>query len=191
MTGSLNTALIVGDMQSGILANFPFSQTPLGPLRTVLSAARAHGLLTVFVRTELRPSGIDVSDNNLLFKQFHEIGTLFHEGAGETAIASQLDPQSDDPIVTKRRTSVFTGTDFDLLLRAQRIETLVLTGVATSAMIAATLLDALDRDYRVTVLSDACADDEPDVHDFLMERVFPARGAQVMTSTAWINQLEH
>ena len=188
MTVGPGTALIVGDMQKGILASYPFAREPVAALGSLLPAARAHGLPVIFVRTHLRPSGADVAESNRLFQQFHRAGTLFHEGADDTEIAAELGARSDEAIVSKRRTSAFTGTDFDLLLRARRIDSLVLTGVATSAMIAATLFDALDHDYRLTVLSDACADAEPDVHDFFMERVFPIRGAQVMTSQAWLDE---
>ncbi|MYS85152.1 cysteine hydrolase family protein [Embleya scabrispora] len=181
-----NPALIVGDMQKGILASHPFARQPVPALLSLLPAARANGLLVIFVRTHLRPTGADVSANNPLFQQFHQAGNLFHEGAEATEIAAELEARADEAVVGKRRTSAFAGTDLDLLLRAGRIDSLVLTGVATSAMVAATLIDALDLDYRVTVVSDACADAEPDVHDFFMERVFPARGAQVTTSRTWI-----
>ena len=43
-----------------------------------------------------------------------------------------------------------------------------------------TLRDAHDRDYRVVVLADATADFHSDVHDFLIEKLFP-REAQVIT----------
>ncbi|MGW7573741.1 cysteine hydrolase family protein [Streptomyces sp. NPDC054765] len=190
MTDRARTALVVGDIQAGVLASYPFVRETIGALQSLLPAARHHGLPVIFVRTHLRASGIDVSENNLLFQGFHQAGSLFHEGTPDTGIAAELDVRPDEAIVGKRRTSAFTGTDFDLLLRAQRIDSLVLTGVATSAMIAATLFDALDHDYRVTVVSDACADAEPDVHDFFMERVFPVRGARVTTSQAWLDDLE-
>jgi hypothetical protein len=38
----------------------------------------------------------------------------------------------------------------------------------------------------VTVLRDCCADAEPDVHDFLLDRIFPGRGARVLSSQDWI-----
>ncbi|ATL81331.1 isochorismatase hydrolase family protein [Streptomyces malaysiensis subsp. malaysiensis] len=98
-------------------------------------------------------------------------------------------PRAEDVVITKRRTSAFAGTELDLVLRAQRIETIALTGVATGAMVAGTLYDALDRDYRVTVVSDGCADAEADVHDFFMERIFPARGARVMTAESWLAEM--
>ncbi|WP_413802628.1 cysteine hydrolase family protein [Streptomyces iranensis] len=189
MTGRTDTALIIGDMQTGILANYPFSRAPVPPMRSLVRAARAHGVLVVFVRTELRASGADVSENNALFTAFHQAGALFHEGSGETDIVPQLAPQPGDVVITKRRTSAFAGTELELVLHARHVESIALTGVATSAMVAGTLYDALDRDYRATVLSDACADAEADVHDFLMARIFPGRGARVMTAESWLGEL--
>ncbi|AGP53313.1 cysteine hydrolase family protein [Streptomyces rapamycinicus] len=188
MTGRTDTALIIGDMQTGILANYAFSRAPVPPMRSLVHAARAHGILVVFVRTELRASGADVSENNTLFTAFHQAGPLFHEGSGETDIIPQLAPQPEDVVITKRRTSAFAGTELELVLRAHHVESIALTGVATSAMVAGTLYDALDRDYRATVLSDACADAEADVHDFLMARIFPGRGARVMTGESWLSE---
>lgn len=101
----------------------------------------------------------------------------------------RIEPLPGEAVVLKHRASAFAATDLDLILRAQRIDSLVLTGVATGAMVAATFYDAADRDYRLTVLSDACADGEPDVHDFLVNRVFPARGAEVLTGREWIARL--
>jgi nicotinamidase-related amidase len=61
--------------------------------------------------------------------------------------------------------------------------------VATSGVVLHTLVDAADRDYAVTVLRDCCADPEPDVHEFLLERVFQGRGARVLNSGNWLREL--
>jgi nicotinamidase-related amidase len=47
-------------------------------------------------------------------------------------------------------------------------------------VVLSTLCDAHDRDYRVIVLADACADFHSDAHDFFIEKIFP-RVAQVIT----------
>ena len=47
-----------------------------------------------------------------------------------------------------------------------------------------TLREAADRDYQLTVLSDACLDADPEVQRVLMEKVF-SRQAQVLTVTEW------
>jgi nicotinamidase-related amidase len=52
-------------------------------------------------------------------------------------------------------------------------------------MVAATCYDAADRGYRITVLRDGCADGDPMVHDFFMDKVFPSRGLDVVSCLAW------
>ncbi|MET9339117.1 cysteine hydrolase [Nonomuraea sp. NPDC003804] len=183
------TALIVGDLQAGIVDNYPFAAAVLPAVERVLPAARAAGIPVIFVRFGLRASGLDVAAGNQLISALQGAGTLFHEESPETLVHPRIEPLPGEAVVLKRRASAFAATDLDRLLRAQRIDSVVLTGVATGAMVAATLYDAADRDYGVTVLSDACADAEPDVHDFLINRVFPARGVDVLTSHEWIARL--
>jgi nicotinamidase-related amidase len=62
----------------------------------------------------------------------------------------------------------------------------ILTGVATSGVVLATLLAAVELDYGVTVLADCCADEDDKVHSLLTTAVFPGRGARVTSSEDWI-----
>jgi nicotinamidase-related amidase len=50
------------------------------------------------------------------------------------------------------------------------------------------LRDAADRDYALTVLADACADGDDEVHRVLLEKVFP-RQADVVTVGEWVDSL--
>jgi nicotinamidase-related amidase len=42
-----------------------------------------------------------------------------------------------------------------------------------------TIRAAADLDYTMNVVSDCCADREPDVHQFLMDRIFPRMAAPI------------
>jgi nicotinamidase-related amidase len=99
-----------------------------------------------------------------------------------------LEPRPDEPVVTKRRVSAFTGSDVDVLLRGADADSLVLAGISTSGVVLSTLRQAADLDYRLTVLADACGDGDPEVHRVLTEKVFP-RQAVVTTTAAWIGTL--
>ncbi len=65
-------------------------------------------------------------------------------------------------------------------LRSRGVDTLILAGISTSGVLLSTVRDASDRDYRVFVIADVSADPEPDVHDSLIQRIFP-RQADVIT----------
>jgi|SRR3569623_71033 len=177
----MRSALIVGDLQVGIVENYAFAASVVPAVRELVPRARAAGALIVFVRFAFRANGTDVPGEP--FASFYRAGPHFHEGSLGTEVAFDVAP--DDVVVLKRRTSAFAGTDLDLVLRARGIDAIALTGVATSAMVAATLYDAADRGYQLTVLRDGCADPEPAVHEMLVERVFRSRGADTRNCAEW------
>jgi nicotinamidase-related amidase len=79
--------------------------------------------------------------------------------------------------VTKRRVSAFAGTDLEMILRANEIETLVLFGIVTSGVVLSTLLEASDADYWLFVVKDCCADLDQRLHAALVEGLFPSRAS--------------
>jgi nicotinamidase-related amidase len=95
-----------------------------------------------------------------------------------------IDPKPTEMVITKRRVSAFAGSDLEVILRGHKIDHLVLTGIATSGVVLSTLRQAADMDYRISVLSDACADRDPEVHSVLLNKVFP-RQAEVLTVDQW------
>lgn len=105
-----------------------------------------------------------------------------------TQIHESLKPQPNEPVVTKFRVSAFAGSNLEVILRSKQIDTLILSGIATSGVVLSTVREAADKDYAITVLSDACLDADPEVHRVLTEKVFP-RQADVLTVADWIESL--
>jgi nicotinamidase-related amidase len=173
----MSEALIVGDIQRGIIGQFGFTRQVVAPLTGLLPRVRAAGALVVHVQTAFRVNRADLPPGSALFSTFFDAGDVFHEGS--PGIEPALPVLPEDVVVRKRRASAFAGTDLDLVLRARGVDAVTITGVATSAMVAATAYDAADRGYRVAVLADGCADEDRAVHGFFMERVFPGRGFEV------------
>ncbi|WP_269045114.1 isochorismatase family protein [Paenarthrobacter sp. Z7-10] len=48
----------------------------------------------------------------------------------------------------------------------------------------------MDLDYELTILADACADSDPEVHRVLLGKVFP-RQASVLDTDAWVQSLRN
>ena len=69
----------------------------------------------------------------------------------------------------KHRFSVFYNTDLETILRANKIDTLLIAGVSTNMAVEMTAREAHDRDYKAVVLSDACASQSQEMHDFSIE----------------------
>jgi nicotinamidase-related amidase len=169
------------DFQSGIVAGFGGSDQAglLQRAQAVLAAARASQVQVIHVVVGFRPGHPEISPRNAAFSTAKKSGR-FVAGDPDAEIHPAVLPQSGEIVVTKRRVSAFAGSDLELVLRARGIETLVLMGIATSGVVLSTLRQAADSDYGLIVLSDCCADRDPEVHRCLMEKVFP-RQATVVT----------
>jgi nicotinamidase-related amidase len=180
-----NVALLLMDVQNAIASRFAENGKALRPFQKALEVARRHDILVIFVRLAFRDGYPEVSPRNKSFSRISEAGWgAMTVSDFATQIHESLKPFPNEPIVTKLRVSAFAGSDLEVILRSRNIDTLVLGGIATSGVVLSTLREAADRDFALTVLSDACLDADPEVHRVLMEKVFP-RQADVLTVDAW------
>ncbi|MEU5597596.1 isochorismatase family cysteine hydrolase [Streptomyces sp. NPDC020298] len=175
-------ALLVMDVQQAVVDRFP-DPAYLPRLRGAIDAARAAGLPVIHVVVGFRPGYPEVSARN---KMFGALPSRAPAAGGEDALRVHpgVAPEPGGIVVTKRRVSAFAGSDLDMVLRANDIDHLVLTGIATSGVVLSTLRQAADLDYALTVLSDGCLDADPEVHRVLTEKVFPQQ-ATVSTVDGW------
>jgi nicotinamidase-related amidase len=183
------TALLVMDVQRGIVERFADNTDYLPRLSDAIDAARVAGIPVVYVTIHFRPGYPEISPGNATFSAVSAAGRLV-AGSPDTEIHPAVAPGPQDVVVVKRRVSAFTGSDLDVVLRGLGADSLVLTGIATSGVVLSTLRQAADLDYRLTVLSDACLDADPEVHRVLTEKVFP-RQAAVQTVTQWARILAY
>ena len=179
------TALLVMDMQSGIVERF--GDAVLEPAARAIAAARGAGLPVIYVRVAFRAGHPEVSPANRMFGRLRDAGAMGQDDES-TAIHPALAPEPDDVVVVKRRVSAFAGSDLDVVLRAGGIDALALCGIATSGVVLSTLRQAADLDYDLTVLRDACTDADEEVHRVLLDKVFP-RQAEVVDVAAWAASL--
>lgn len=184
------TAVLAMDCQSGVVSVYVQPQDEfLKRASSVLAMARQVGMKIIHVQVGFRPGLPEVSSRNKLFaglKANVQHQQLFQGASG--AIHPALGPEPDDIVVTKHRVSAFTGTDLEMLLRANDIETLVMFGIATSGVVLSTFLHAFDSDYRTIVIGDCCADRDIDLHNSLL-KLFSQRG-EVMTANEFVSALQ-
>jgi nicotinamidase-related amidase len=182
-----NTALLVLDLQNGIMGRFDESASYLSRAAQTIKAARSAGIKIIYVTTSFRKGHPEVSRNNYSFARVSAMGG-FIDGDESVAIAPQVTPVDDDVVVTKRRVSAFSGSDLDFVLRSLGVDSLVLAGVATSGAVLSTMRRAADLDFRLTVLADLCMDRDAEVHRILTEKIFPKQG-EVLTAEQWVQGL--
>jgi len=179
------TALLVMDMQMGILPRLPQQGADvINKVAEAIKAAREKNVLVIFVRLGFQKEMPEISTANKLFSAVKAQLMAGNNLDAFMQIHPDLDVRENDIIINKKRISAFCGNELEMLLRAQNIKELVLTGVATSGIVLSTLREAFDKDYALTVLSDGCADADESVHTFLIEKIFPKQAA-VMTVDEW------
>lgn len=178
------TALLVMDMQEGIVNRYLQTSDLLTPVISSIDAARAASIPVIYVTVAFRPGYPEISPNNKMFAATRQRQASSSAPMFSMEIHPAIAPQPTDIVVTKRRVSAFSGSDLELILRAQGISHLVLCGIATSGVVLSTLREAADKDYQLTVLADGCFDADEEVQRVLLSKVFP-RQAEVVQSEAW------
>jgi nicotinamidase-related amidase len=174
------TALLVMDLQNDIVAMFDKAPAVVDRAAMLVAAARKAHVPVIFVVVGFRPGYPEMSANNQSFQMITQTGRFVADTPG-VEVAPALRPEAGEVVVTKHRVSAFAGTDLEMVLRAKKIDTLVLAGVATSGVVLSTTRHASDADYRIVIAADACADRDDEVHRVLVEKVFP-RQATVTTA---------
>jgi nicotinamidase-related amidase len=184
-----NTVLLVMDIQSAMMGYLTDPEPLLTKVEKAIQSARSAGIPVIYVTLSFRKGHPEIHHEHQRFgglKQSKEMFTAAHEG---TIIHPSIAALDTDIIVVKKRVSAFTGSDLDVILRAHKTENIVLSGFSSTGVVLSTLREAADLDYHMTVLSDACADPETEVHEFLIKKVFPFSG-NVVTTDEWATSLK-
>jgi nicotinamidase-related amidase len=176
------TALLVMDYQAGILSRLGQPGPLLACAADAIAVVRGRGGQVGYVRVAFDDADYDAVPAHSHFAPLlAAAGPAMHRDSPATAVHDAVAPEPGDIAVRKTRVGAFSTTDLDQQLHDRGIINLILAGISTSGVVLSTVRDAADRDYRVFVLADACADPVPGVHDFLTEKIFP-RQAHVITS---------
>jgi nicotinamidase-related amidase len=178
-----NTALLVMDMQQGILGNFPGAKELIANVANAIANARSKGIPVIYVVVGFRKGTPEINPNNKVFGGRKEAFAQVDMDAF-MKVHPDIAPADGEVTIIKRRISAFTGSDLEVVLRGMGIQHLVLTGIATSGVVLATVVEAADKDYQLTVLSNCCGDSDEEVHRVLTQNIFTKRG-DVVTLDAW------
>lgn len=181
-----HTALLLIDMQCDFIeADGAFGQMGIDlsmyaqsrpRLRQLLASARDNAVLVVHVQNTAMPRRLSDSPSQIRFNlRMHAAARGDGEplrytipGTRGHQIVPDLAPESDELIVPKYRSSAFWGTNLDLLLRSNGIETVVVTGGSTEGCVESTARDAMFTNYYVVIAEDCVASDDHAQHDASM-----------------------
>ena len=178
-----SAAVLSMDLQNAIVSIYTKADPEfISRVSALLNFTREQGIRVIHVQVGFRPGFPEIDPRNQLFgaiKSSEQWQKVFQGDAGK--IHADVAPEQDEVVITKHRVGAFAGTDLDMILRANGIDTLILVGIATSGVVLSTLLHASDSDYNLVVVRDCCADQDADVHACLTEKLFPRR-AKVVTA---------
>ncbi|MBD2895049.1 isochorismatase family cysteine hydrolase [Actinomadura nitritigenes] len=189
----MTSVLIVVDMQNGFVhpdGSLPTLGMALADTgravrqcAAAVAAARAAGTPVVFTRHVYRPGRADEGANlGGAHPALAEISALA-AGSWDAEVADELGCGPDDLVVDKARFDAFLWTSLDPLLRGLGADHLLVCGVVTNICVESTVRAAYMRDYRVTVLGDACAALTPRLHEIGLEVMRDCGFATVTTVT--------
>lgn len=173
------SGLIIVDMVKDFtdpegMVYYPENRDMLPKIAEVVERCRAYGMTIIFMCHSYRQHKYD--------KNLMTMRPCCIAGSGGDQLDEQLPVDSrHDYIVHKRRYSAFFMTDVDLILRENKVETLIVVGTKTNNCIRATVTDAQQLDYNVIVLSDCVATDSEVVNQVHLNDIAKYLG-KVMTS---------
>jgi nicotinamidase-related amidase len=169
-------ALLVIDMQNDAVN--PQGKIPLaggdvsGMLRItakcqqLITTARELDIFVVHARVITLDGGRSDSPSWLRTKGVSVNSTdFFLEDTWGAEFCPECQPLPGEPIITKRRSSAFLGTDLDLILRARGIKTVVVIGEQTPGCVEATYRDVAYHDYYNVLVEDCVAAFDQEQHD--------------------------
>lgn len=169
------TALVVIDLQKGIMGTGelkPYSAAEVLEKNSQLAESYKNtaGWITL---VNVDPTTMQLLNKESSGKAYANIPAEFSEYVMPIA----KDETAENVIkVTKHNPGAFFGTDLDLQLRRRGIDTIILTGVATTNGVYATALDAYQHGYKVIVVEDACADRDGELHQIFFDKLFVKLG---------------
>ena len=129
-----NTALLVVDVQNGVVAEAHQRDAVVANVGSLVDRARREQVPVVWV-------------------QHFDEGLA--RGSEEWRIVPELDPASAEPLVEKSYGDSFEGTNLETVLSGLGVGRLVIVGAQTDACIRSTLHGAFARGYDATLVSDA------------------------------------
>ena len=129
-----NTALLVIDVQNGVVAGAVRRDTVVANVGSLVEGARRERVPVVWVQH---------SDEHLVL------------GSDEWRIVPELTPDDAEPLIAKSYGDAFEDTNLERVLSDLGVGRLVVAGAQTDACVRSTLHGALARGYDATLVSDA------------------------------------
>jgi len=157
----IQKSTFIDDSEVRSIDNMPSYKERMIAARDLVDAAHANDVPVIFIQEVHRPDLIDFGRELDGDEDVHCL-----EGDPRTDLAKEeMGFRAGDYIVPKRRYSAFFGTDFDILLRGLKVDTLILCGGLTDVCVHYTFVDGHQSDYFCRVVEDCVGGSSVAAHD--------------------------
>jgi nicotinamidase-related amidase len=194
-----HTCLLLIDMQNDLLSDkgayasrgedANLVRAVIEPMRELLDAARSAGVLIIYTQNTTLLDGASDSPAWLYFKNYSRPeldGQYTLDGTWGHEIIPELTPRNNEIVVRKHRSDAFIGTDLNLILRSNGVQTVVTAGIVTNGCVESTVRHAAFLDYYSVLVEDACASTSQRLHDAALEIL---RGRHDLVTTSFVKKL--
>lgn len=162
-------ALIVIDIQAETFYDRTDEAIPTMPgyadrmlkARTAIDRARRTEIPVIFIQEAHRSDLVDFGRELDGSEDVHCLET----SPGTEIAVKEMGFVPGDYVIKKRRYSAFFGTDFEILLRGLKIDTLLLCGGLTDVCVHYTFVDGHQSDYFCRVIEDCVAGSSAEAHE--------------------------
>ncbi len=187
-------ALLVYDMQVGIVSQLPHGPEVTARVGEVLSAAREGGFRVFFSRHTSLPKelmGVFQLRQAMAWQRVdraEDVEPWFPRDSPQFQIVPELEPLPSEAVSDKIAMSAFSGTFLDMALRDLGIVSFTIVGIATEIGIEPTVRHGADLGYVPVVVADACGAGSEEAARHSLELMDHA-GDALITDTATISAL--
>jgi nicotinamidase-related amidase len=155
-------ALVVYDMQTGIIQQIQNGAALTGRVKQVLDAARAAGMRVFYTRHLSLPKQLMGSSQFRMAMSWQrqedpdKVQPWFLRDSPAFHILPELEPSPAEAVFDKLTMSAFEGTPLTIALRDCRIQSFLIVGVATEIGIDITCRHGADLGFVPILVRDAC-----------------------------------
>jgi biuret amidohydrolase len=184
-------ALLVYDMQVGVVSQLPDGPAVTERVRRVLDAARRAGVRVFFTRHMTLPTelmGVSQLRTAMAWQRkdrVEDVVSPFLRGSPAFQLVPELAPRESEAVFDKLSLSAFEGTPLEFALRDAQLTAFAIIGVATEVGVEPTVRHGADRGLIPVVVTDACGAGNRDAANRSLEALAVA-GDAILTDVSTI-----